>query len=305
MNNWRRFIQAPQTHWLRRFLFQVHLWLGIGLGLYVLAISVSGAAILLKSPFYAWFEPKNIDPPAGVEPMSEDDQRARMEAVYAGFELGFTMYSMEPGKATYIVLEKDGEYIPHYFNQYTGDDMGPGRPWQIRAVEWVADFHDELMLGREVGRRVNGVGGALFVLMSVTGLIIWWQGRRRWWEGLIINPRGARPLLWQLHSFVGFWALLLMVAWGVSGFQLGFPRQTALIMSWFGGEPGQLRPGGNGMLRLFREIHFARPGGQNAFARWAWIAAGFLPAIMFVSGVIVWWRRVVRRAFRTKSPETT
>jgi len=214
MNPIRRWFQAPQTTLFRRILFQIHLWLGIAFGLYAMVISLSGTALLLKSPFYSWFEPKNIDPPAGVEALSDDEQRERMIDVYAGYELGFTMYSMEEDKATYIVLEKEGEYIPHYFNQYTGEDMGPARPWMIVAVEWVADVHDELLLGREVGRKVNGVGGAFFVLMSVSGLLIWWQGRRRWWEGLVILPGSSRSLLWQLHSFFGLWGLLLMIAWG-------------------------------------------------------------------------------------------
>ena len=294
MNFFQRWAQAPQTTFLRRALFQVHLWLGIGLGLYILLISISGSAILLKSPFYGWFEPKNIDPPVGVEQLSEDEQRERMEAVYADFQLGFTMYSMEADQATYIVLQKDGEYIPHYFNQYTGEDMGPARPWQIKSVEWVADWHDDLLLGRELGRRINGVGGALFVLMSMTGLLIWWQGKNRWWEGLIINPRGTRPILWQLHSFCGFWALVLMLAWGVSGFQLGFPQQMNSILEFFGSEPA-IGPNRGGVMGFFRDVHFARPGSANAFARWSWIIASFLPTIMFISGVIVWWRRVVTR----------
>jgi uncharacterized iron-regulated membrane protein len=30
-----------------------------------------------------------------------------------------------------------------------------------------------------------------------------------------------------------------------------------------------------------------------------WIIASFLPALMFVSGFIMWWKRVVIRAFRS------
>ena len=211
MNIWQRWLQAPQTAFFRRALFQVHLWVGIGFGLYVLVISLSGSALLLKSPFYSWLEPKKVVP-LETEPLSGDALEARMAEVYAGYELGFTIEGFEEDDATYIVLQKDGEFIPHYFNQYTGEDNGLARPWPIQGVEWLANIHYELMLGREVGRKVNGVGGALFVLMSVTGLIIWWQGKRRWWEGLIINPRSDRTLLWQVHSFCGFWALILMLA---------------------------------------------------------------------------------------------
>src|SRR5580704_15106041 len=36
MNAWEKWKKRPQIIWLRRALFQVHLWTGIGLGIYVL-----------------------------------------------------------------------------------------------------------------------------------------------------------------------------------------------------------------------------------------------------------------------------
>jgi len=291
MNPFQRWYQAPQTHWLRRLLFQIHLWLGIGLGLYVLAISLSGSALLLKSPFYGWFEPKHLVP-LDSSPLEGDALTARMAEVYAGYELGFTVPGFERDDATYIVLEKDGEYFPFYFNQYTGESIGPANPWPIKAVEWLADVHDDLFLG-PVGRQVNGVGGLVFLLMSCTGLLIWWQGRASWYEGLIIWPNPRRGLLWQLHSCIGFWALLLMLAWGMSGFQLGFPQYLNAVVDWLDPDLTDFeRP--DSWLRFFRSVHFARFG-QGPVVYWAWIAASFIPTLMFISGLWLWWRRVVRK----------
>jgi hypothetical protein len=87
MNGWQRWLQAPQTHWLRKLLFQLHLWLGIGFGLYVLAISLSGSALLLKYRMYEWFEPKYLqqEPAADAVPLEGDALMTRMAEVYAGF----------------------------------------------------------------------------------------------------------------------------------------------------------------------------------------------------------------------------
>lgn len=298
MNSWQRWSQAPQTHWLRRLLFQIHLWSGVGLGIYVLVVGLSGSAILLKSPFYTWFEPKHLVPPIEGEALKGEELTARMAEVYQGYSLGFTIEAYEENDATYIVLEKDGEYFPHYFNQYTGLDIGAANPWPIKSVEWVADIHDDLLLGR-TGRQVNGIGGALFVLMTLSGIILWWQGRSRWHEGLIIKPGSNRSFLWQLHSFLGFWTLLLMLAWGVSGFQIGFPRQMDSFITWLNGDPDNFqRPA---VLQFFRNVHFARYGEGAALARWSWIAVSFVPALLFISGLVVWWRRVVRRKLKTLS----
>lgn len=292
MNGWQRWLQAPQTLGFRKLLFQVHLWLGISLGLYVLVISLSGSAILLKSPFYTAFEPKYVDPPAGAVALEDDALTARMAEVYAGYELGFTVPPYEPDQAAFVVLNKDGEYFPHYFNQYTGEDIGVANPWPIKAVEWLANLHDDLFLG-DRGRVINGVGGLLFVLMSLSGLILWWQGRSRWYEGLVILPRSKHALLWQLHNMLGFWTLVLMLAWGVSGFQLGFPRALDPLIDWFDADLTDFeRP--TSWLRFFRSVHFARFG-TTPGAQWSWILVSFAPTVMFISGFVLWWKRVVRK----------
>ena len=46
MNRW---LYQPQKVWLRRALFQVHLWSGIALGLYVLMISVTGSVLVYRN----------------------------------------------------------------------------------------------------------------------------------------------------------------------------------------------------------------------------------------------------------------
>jgi len=297
MNSWQRWILAPQTHWFRKALFQVHLWMGIGFGLYILVISLSGSALLLKWPFYGWFEPRNIEPTEAI-PLQGEALTARMAEVYAGYELGFTTLASEPTDATYIVLEKDGEYIPHYFNQYTGEDVGPAHPWPIKAVQWLADVHEDLMLGN-TGRKINGIGGLLFILMSLSGVLIWWQGSERWHEGLQIKRHSKRAFLWQLHSFIGFWSLLLMFSWGISGFQEGFPRFVFSIVEWFGTGSTDFIPLEN-WLRFFRRIHFARYG-EETWARWGWVIVSFLPTILFISGFTVWLQRVVLRRNQSKN----
>lgn len=48
MHALRMWIDKPQNHWFRKLLFQVHLWIGIGVGLYVILIGVTGAALVFR-----------------------------------------------------------------------------------------------------------------------------------------------------------------------------------------------------------------------------------------------------------------
>ena len=301
MNNWQRWLLAPHTHWLRKTLFQIHLWLGIGVGFYVLVVSISGSAILLKSSFYQMFEPRTLEPTQAV-PLEDDALDARIAQVYPGYEVTFMIPAYEPNQATYVVLKKDEQIFPHYFNQYTGEDIGVSNPWPIKAVEWLADVHDDLLQGN-TGRKVNGLGALIFLLMSFSGIFIWWQGQARWYEGLILKRSGSRSIIWQLHSVIGFWSLLLLFAWGVSGFQLGFPQVVDSMIDWFDTDLTDFeRP--NSWLSFFRTIHFARLG-EGAWVRWGWIFVSFLPTFIFVSGFYIWWQRVVLKWFRSRATVKT
>ena len=52
MTYWQRWIWQPQTAWLRKATFQLHLWSGIGIGLYVLMVSVTGSVLVYRNELY-------------------------------------------------------------------------------------------------------------------------------------------------------------------------------------------------------------------------------------------------------------
>lgn len=49
---WQRWLRRPRDLWLRRAVFQVHLWSGIALGLYVFFVSVTGSVLVYRNELY-------------------------------------------------------------------------------------------------------------------------------------------------------------------------------------------------------------------------------------------------------------
>ena len=72
---WKRWIRQPQRIWLRRALFQVHLWSGIAVGLYILMISVTGSVLVYWNELYRAATPEPIISRAS-EPRLTDGQLA-------------------------------------------------------------------------------------------------------------------------------------------------------------------------------------------------------------------------------------
>ena len=52
MTMWARWVRQPQKIWLRRALFQVHLWSGIAIGLYIFMISVTGSVLVYRNELF-------------------------------------------------------------------------------------------------------------------------------------------------------------------------------------------------------------------------------------------------------------
>lgn len=290
MASWQRWLRAPQTLPLRRFLFQVHLWLGMGVGLYVLLISVSGSAIVLRPQIARWFTPSEVPAIVGT-PLQGAELTARVTAVYDDARVIRISEPQREGRSTYVLLERDGREQSRYFDQYSGQDLGLTFPWQVATVEWLTRLHDDLLLDRP-GRRWNGVGGLLFLGMVASGLVLWWQGSGRWQDGLLIRRSSRRSVFWQMHSALGFWSLLLLFIWGFTAVYFAWPEPFDRFIDFLDDDlQDDTRP--DGWLLWMIQMHFGRFRGL-LWANVLWIVLGLLPAILYVSGFVLWYRRVLR-----------
>lgn len=167
--------------------------------------------------------------------------------------------------------------------------------WPVVLVEWLTLLHDELLLG-QLGRSLNGIGGLLLVLLAVSGLLLWWPGRRCWRDGLLLRRASRRPLLWQLHALAGFWFLLLLFGWGLTAVYFAWPRPFDVLIDSLDPDPGDMeRP--DGWLLLLIDLHFGRFRGR-LWASFLWVLLGLLPAFMYLSGLLLWYRRVLHRGRR-------
>lgn len=293
MNNWQRWVQAPNTTSFRRALFQIHLWLGIALGLYILVISVSGSAVVLRPQFSRWFIASEVPSETG-EALAGSALEARVADVYRDYRLINIVAPTRAGRATYVVLERGGEESSRYFDHYSGLDLGDTYPWQVRTVEWLTRLHDDLLMERATGRKVNAAGGMVLLLMVITGVVIWWQGRRRWRDGLLVKRSSPHSMLWQLHSVLGFWSLLLLFIWGITAIYFAFPQPFDFIINAMDSDLEDFdRP--DSWLLFLIDMHFGRFRGSWPVLPYIWVVLGLLPAFMYISGFIVWYRRVIKK----------
>ena len=299
MTLWQRWMRQPQRVWLRRALFQVHLWTGLGLGLYLVVLSVTGSALVYRTDLDQFFRtPRPAFVPNGTRVPTEQI-RANAQRLYPDWEVvqvGTRISRRDP--TIQVELTRGEETKQRLFNPYTGEDLGDATTQGEWFMLWMVRLHDELLFDRP-GKYVNGYLSAVFTVTVLTGLVIWWPGVTRWKRSLGVKvSSGWRRFNWDLHSALGFWLFLFALMWGVSGFYLGVPEPfTDLVdrMSDPNAEYGERT--GDVILTWLSRLHFGR-WRNNEPLRAVWAIAGLMPAVLFVTGVVMWWNRTLRPLFK-------
>jgi len=294
MSAWEKWKKRPQIVWPRKALFQVHLWTGIGLGLYILLMSVTGSALVFRREMVRSLarEPRVSAGPGAR--MSEDELGQVARRAYPDYEVTRVSLRKNPDQAAEITLERGEKKLQRLFNPYTGADLGDSVRLGFRFVLWLADLHDNLLIAN-TGRLINAAGGIFTMLLVLTGAIIWWPGIDTWRRSLSFrwktNPKGFN---WTLHSALGFWTLAFFVMWALTGIYLSIPTTFNNIVDYL--EPlnaasRKLRFG-DLVLSWFAQAHFGRFAG--IWVKIIWTVVGLAPAGLFITGTLMWWKRVLK-----------
>src|SRR5262249_9739628 len=110
-----RLWRNPQKVWLRRALFQVHLWAGIGIGIYILVISVSGSALVFRNELHKSFLPPPVTVDASGEPLSDDALKAAALRVYPGWTIANVWRVKKPNQPVEIWMDRKGRHKQRIF----------------------------------------------------------------------------------------------------------------------------------------------------------------------------------------------
>ncbi|MGA2880566.1 MAG: PepSY-associated TM helix domain-containing protein [Bryobacteraceae bacterium] len=317
MKYWRRWILQPQTTWLRKATFQLHLWSGIGIGVYVLLVSVTGSVLVYRNELYRAATRDPIIVAESGARLNDEQLKGAAKIAYPGNRVVLMSRARNPNQAVSISL-KEGTHVKNrLFNPYTGADLGGSVPLGIRLVSKLLKLHDDL-LGGTTGRSVNGVGALLVVLLAFTGIVVWWPGIKTWRRSLTVHKNvGWQRFTWNLHSMIGFWSLGFILLFGISGVYLGNPELFQDLAD-------RIEPltDANARTRTVDQVtywlaylHVGRingigipcsgPGLCDATMKLLWAVFGLTPALMFVTGAVMWWNRVVRKKLRRSSQTKT
>lgn len=223
--------RTPHRVWLRRALFQIHLWVGVLLAAYSVVIGLSGSALVFREEIeqWQWGKTLQIHQQARVQPLQT--MVDHVQADRAGWVAVGLRNVMRTDEAALLLMRPEKDltstnlrYV--YFNQYTGAVV-LDRMRYSGVMGWLESMHYYLLMGRQ-GLTISGWMALGLLILCLSGVLLWWPGVSRWAQALIMRKRARwQRLNWDLHSVVGFWSCALLLAVSFTGVYFAFPLPIA------------------------------------------------------------------------------
>jgi uncharacterized iron-regulated membrane protein len=366
-------LSGPIAHrGVRRAAFLLHLAAGLGLGVWLVLVSLSGSLIVFRDEIEDALHRPLTRVPTGNGWTALQPILDRAKAAHPGATFHTVNLPTAPDRSvSFWGHDAAGRSFHAYANPFTGELLGADLAGD-NPTEWLYLFHAQL-LGQGTGERINGLGAIAWVFLFGSGLILWLPRKGRpWRDGFLVRWQAqARRRLYDLHRAAGFWSALPLLLVVVTGAYFPFkepfrwlaetvtgtpaaedaprplPRTadqpvvslddviaaSATVLPGFAPNwihlpedsrdvftvrkrrPGEWRREGSNHLHvdpltgdlLRSDLHAERSAAQRVlramfplhvgtFGGWVtqllWVLLGLVPAVLFVSGVLMWWRRL-------------
>jgi len=216
---------------IRAFCVQVHLWLGLTLGVIGALLGISGCILVYEHEIDEWLHPARYAVGGSGAALGLADL-ARIAEKEVGDKARTAMVRLpdrDTGPAI-VLVRAEGGVQRVYLDPSDGAVLDRGGHRDL--VPWMHDLHESLMLREHWGRELVGVVGIGMLASSLSGIYLWWPAGRFRRESF--GFRRGFALHRNLHYSIGFWGALVLATLSFTGIFLGFPEAGRAVVAAFG-----------------------------------------------------------------------
>ncbi|WP_198970489.1 PepSY-associated TM helix domain-containing protein [Xylophilus sp. ASV27] len=298
-------MKEPSHIRIRRIWRQVHLWIALTVGFVLALLGLSGSVLVLRAPLLQWEvgaaavrlqNPSLIGTPfASQEAWKQSAQTAYPQLVRVmgtaaprgGFLVSDNAMVFGPvqgRKGIGIAMVDPYTADPRAF--FVFDDL-----WLAKAVA----LHRSLLLPPSVGAPLLAACGVALLISVCTGAWLWWPRGWQWsrWRAALTLHRRSRGLrFWmELHNVAAAYLFVPLLLLTLTGVWLARP-------GWFTwldavGLGRSFKPTASA---LHAELMLGVSGQVIA------VVAGLVLPVLYVSGLVMWWRKRAARLASIPSP---
>lgn len=225
---------------LRKAWFQVHKWIGLILAVLIIPLSLSGSALVWHDEIERGLHPERYAVTGAVRFGVDDYYRAANAALAPEERLSRLEIPMEAGSPVRATAVKVGKGRPVrttlYLDPATAKLIGSERSGE-GLFAFFHVLHGSLLVPG-VGRQIVGWLGVAMLIMSLTGLWLWWPLSGSFTRGMRWkrHPKNTDS---NLHHLAGFWISVPLFLLSLTGIWISFPAVFAGIDGGQGGGPNR------------------------------------------------------------------
>ena len=206
----------------KKIIGKIHLWLGFTSGLLVLFLGITGCILafeieirkLTEPHQYVKAEEKPFLPPSVLVPAAEK--------YFDGKKANSIEYK-EKGKAALVSYYDEKNYKIVAVNPYSGK-VQKAKNMNDDFFRIIVMGHYYLWLPPEIGQPIVASVTLIFLVMMISGLILWWprnKGARKQRFTIKWNVRWRRKN-YDLHNVLGFYMSWVAIFLAITGLVMGF-----------------------------------------------------------------------------------
>ncbi len=218
----------------RKLINDLHLWLGIGSGIILFVVCLTGTILTFDTELSLWLdkgthyskkEGNKIPITTIINTIEKDKEITVKEVIFYGEEnrnYTFTTLTKEelkkPSRGTSITI-----------NPYTGKQV-IAQSNVHNFIHTIEELHRFLLLDKTIGRPIVGVSTIIFIFMCFSGLILWFPKKIKkfknlkvWKQGFTIKTNANwKRINYDIHNTLGFYALIPLLLMGLTGLLWSF-----------------------------------------------------------------------------------
>lgn len=223
---------------MKKVFKKIHLWLSVPLGLVIVIICFSGAMLVFEQEITEVAQRDMVYvEKVGDKALPVSEIATKVASILPdSIRVTGVVISSDPERSCKVNISKPKKAFV-YVDQYTGEIKGKNERLgffkvMFRLHRWLMDSKPEDG-GIYWGKMIVGVSTLVFVIILITGFVIWIPKSRKALKNrlAVCATKGWKRLWYDLHVAGGFYALLLLLAmaltgltWSFSWYRTGFYR---------------------------------------------------------------------------------
>ncbi|HYC28075.1 MAG TPA: PepSY-associated TM helix domain-containing protein, partial [Chitinophagaceae bacterium] len=218
----------------------IHLWIGIPSAVILFVVCLSGSLYVFSEDISRWIDSDKYAVKPGVA-LPVEQLKAKVEQQQKGLIVTAVQIPASADEAWVITVKKPSSKEKgqgFIVNQYTGEIKGSSQTSSFKFFNTVMKLHRWMLMDKEIGKWVTGVAAFMFLLLEITGIMLWVPRKIRSWKawkpGFMVKRKRINL---DLHRTVGFYTFIFITIMAMTGPYLGLDWYKQSVNKALGVKP--------------------------------------------------------------------